>query len=150
MQLFAVLFFALTIPFSAVLADRRGRRATLIWVSVAIAIFGLVLAPMFGSGVTWEVTVFMAVGLGLMGMTYGPLGTMLSELFPPEVRYTGASLTFNLAGILGASLAPYIATWLATNYGLQYVGYYLSLAAVLTLGALLMVGKPRTGKEAWE
>ena len=149
-QLFAVLFFALTIPFSAVLADRRGRRSTLIWVSVAIAIFGLVLAPMFGSGVTWEVTVFMAVGLGLMGMTYGPLGTMLSELFPPEVRYTGASLTFNLAGILGASLAPYIATWLATNYGLQYVGYYLSLAAVLTLGALLMVGKPRTGKEAWE
>ncbi|MGK5002754.1 MFS transporter [Janthinobacterium sp. LB2P70] len=149
-QLFAVLFFALTIPFSAVLADRRGRRSTLIWVSVAIAIFGLVLAPMFGSGVTWEVTVFMAVGLGLMGMTYGPLGTMLSELFPPEVRYTGASLTFNLAGILGASLAPYIATWLATNYGLQYVGYYLSLAAVLTLGALLMVGKPRAGKEAWQ
>ncbi|MNN41298.1 Inner membrane metabolite transport protein YhjE [compost metagenome] len=92
----------------------------------------------------------MAVGLGLMGMTYGPLGTMLSELFPPEVRYTGASLTFNLAGILGASLAPYIATWLATNYGLQYVGYYLSLAAVLTLGALLMVGKPREGKEAWQ
>ena len=149
-QLFAVLFFALTIPFSAVLADRRGRRSTLIWVSVAIAIFGLVLAPMFGSGVTWEVTVFMAVGLGLMGLTYGPLGTMLSELFPPEVRYTGASLTFNLAGILGASLAPYIATWLATNYGLQYVGYYLSLAAVLTLGALLMVGKPRAGKEAWQ
>ncbi|MEG0884828.1 MAG: MFS transporter, partial [Janthinobacterium sp.] len=96
------------------------------------------------------VTLFMAVGLGLMGMTYGPLGTMLSELFPPEVRYTGASLTFNLAGILGASLAPYIATWLATNYGLQYVGYYLSLAAVLTLGALLMVGKPRAGKEAWQ
>ncbi len=149
-QLFAVLFFALTIPFSAILADRRGRRTTLIWVSVAIAIFGLVLAPMFGSGVTWEVTVFMAVGLGLMGMTYGPLGTMLSELFPPEVRYTGASLTFNLAGILGASLAPYIATWLGTNYGLQYVGYYLTLAALLTLGALLLVGKPRPGKEAWE
>lgn len=149
-QLFAVLFFALTIPFSALLADRRGRRSTLIWVSVAIAIFGLVLAPMFGSGVTWEVTLFMSVGLGLMGMTYGPLGTMLSELFPPEVRYTGASLTFNLAGILGASLAPYIATWLATNHGLQYVGYYLSLAALLTLGALLAVGKPRTGKEAWE
>ena len=149
-QLFAVLFFALTIPFSAVLADRRGRRSTLIWVSVAIAIFGLVLAPMFGSGVTWEVTLFMAVGLGLMGMTYGPLGTMLSELFPPAVRYTGASLTFNLAGILGASLAPYIATWLATNHGLQYVGYYLSLAALLTLAALLAVGKPRAGKEVWQ
>jgi MFS family permease len=72
-----------------------------------------------------------------MGLTYGPLGTILSELFPAEVRYTGASLTFNLAGILGASLAPYAATWLATRYGLQYVGYYLSAAAIISLLALL-------------
>ena len=55
----------------------------------------------------------MALGLSLMGMTYGPLGTVLSELFPTAVRYTGSSLTFNFAGIFGASLAPYIATWLA-------------------------------------
>jgi MFS family permease len=86
---------------------------------------------------------FMSLGLGLMGMTYGPLGTMLSELFPAEVRYTGASLTFNLAGILGASLAPYIATWLATNHGLQYVGYYLTAAALLSLAALVATGKPK-------
>ena len=57
----------------------------------------------------------MVVGLALMGMTYGPLGTVLSELFPTAVRYTGSSLTFNLAGIFGASLAPYVATWLATE-----------------------------------
>jgi metabolite-proton symporter len=139
LQLFAVLFFALTIPLSAVWADRKGRRATLIWVSAAIAIFGLVLGPMFGSGDPTEVTIFLSLGLGLMGLTYGPLGTMLSELFPAEVRYTGASLTFNLAGILGASLAPYAATWLATYYGLQYVGYYLSVAAVISLLALLVV-----------
>jgi metabolite-proton symporter len=143
LQLFSVVFFALTIPLSAVLADRHGRRATLIVVSAAIALFGLVLAPMFGSGSMWEVTLFMSLGLALMGMTYGPLGTMLSELFPTEVRYTGASLTFNLGGILGASLAPYIATWLATNYGLQYVGYYLSFAALLSLIALLMTGKTK-------
>ncbi len=140
LQLFAVLFFGLTIPVSALLADRYGRRATLIVVSAAIAVFGLAMAPMFGSGVTLQVTLFMSIGLALMGMTYGPLGTMLSELFPAEVRYTGASLTFNLAGILGASLAPYIATWLATNYGLQYVGYYLSGAALLSLIALLLTG----------
>ncbi|MRW85204.1 MFS transporter [Pseudoduganella sp. FT26W] len=139
LQLFAVLFFALTIPFSAVWADRKGRRSTLIWVSAAIAVFGLVLGPMFGSGDPAEVTIFLSLGLGLMGLTYGPLGTMLSELFPAEVRYTGSSLTFNLAGILGASLAPYAATWLATNHGLQYVGYYLSVAAVISLVALLMV-----------
>lgn len=148
LQLFSVLFFALTIPLSAVLADRYGRRATMIVVSIAIVLFGLVLAPMFGSGSTVEVTLFMSLGLALMGMTYGPLGTMLSELFPAEVRYTGSSLTFNFAGILGASLAPYIATWLASNYGLAYVGYYLSIAALLTLAALLMTGRARALKFA--
>jgi metabolite-proton symporter len=140
-QLFAVLFFGLTIPIAAVWADRHGRARTLIWVSVAIAVFGLVLAPLFGSGSTTQVTVFLSLGLALMGLTYGPLGTMLSELFPAEVRYTGASLTFNLAGILGASLAPYIATWLATHYGLQYVGYYLTGAALISLIALLLARK---------
>ncbi|MDQ2988296.1 MAG: MFS transporter, partial [Pseudomonadota bacterium] len=138
LQLFAVLFFGASIPLSAVLADRYGRRETMIWVSAAIAAFGLVLAPMFGSGSTPTVAAFLAIGLALMGMTYGPLGTLLSEMFPAEVRYTGASLTFNLAGILGASLAPYAATWLATNYGLQYVGYYLSAAALVSLAALLL------------
>ncbi len=135
MQLFSIIFFALTIPLSAVLAE-RGRRRTLISVTVAIGIFGLFLAPMFTAGTTGAVLA-MVVGLSLMGMTYGPLGTVLSELFPTSVRYTGSSLTFNLAGIFGASLAPYIATWLATHYGLQYVGFYLSGAAILTLAGLL-------------
>jgi MFS family permease len=79
----------------------------------------------------------LVVGLSLMGLTYGPLGTVLSELFPTSVRYTGSSLTFNFAGIFGASLAPYVATYLARTYGLVYVGYYLSAAAVLTLIGLL-------------
>jgi MFS family permease len=81
----------------------------------------------------------MAIGLSLMGLTYGPLGTVLSELFPTAVRYTGSSLTFNLAGIFGASLAPYAATWLARTYGLQYVGYYLTGAALLTIAGLLAI-----------
>ncbi|MFL6718573.1 MAG: MFS transporter [Burkholderiaceae bacterium] len=147
-QLFAVLFFALTIPASAVLADRYGRRATMILVSAAIIVFGLALAPLFGSGSMVQVTLFMALGMALMGMTYGPLGTLLSELFPAEVRYTGSSLTFNFAGIIGASLAPYIATWLASHYGLSYVGYYLAAAALLTLLALLATGRARATRFA--
>ena len=139
-QLFSVLFFALTIPVSALLADRIEGRQMLMLVSVAIALFGLVFGPMFGSGSMGMITVFLSLGLGLMGLIYGPLGTALSELFPTEVRYTGLSLTFNLAGILGASLAPYIATWLATTYELAFVGYYLSIAAILTLAALLLAG----------
>ena len=81
--------------------------------------------------------VFLALGLGLMGFTYGPLGTALSELFPTAVRYTGASVAFNLAGIIGASLAPYIATWLAKNHGIAFVGYYLSAAGIVSLVALV-------------
>jgi metabolite-proton symporter len=137
LQMFAVLFFAVTIPISAAIADRHGRYAMLICATVAIIAYGLLFAPLFGSGSTPIVLVFLAVGLALMGLTYGPLGTALTELFPTAVRYTGASLSFNLAGILGASLAPYIATWLATHYGLAYVGYYLSAAGLVTLIALL-------------
>jgi metabolite-proton symporter len=145
LQLFSVVFFALTIPVAAVLADRHGRRTVMIWVSIAIAVFGLLFAPMFGTGNFPIVALFMVLGLSLIGMTYGPIGTLLAELFPAPVRYTGASLAFNLAGILGASLAPYVATWLATHHGLQYVGYYLSGSAVLSLVALLVSDKVPRG-----
>jgi MFS family permease len=76
-------------------------------------------------------------------LTYGPLGTVLSELFPTRIRYTGSSLTFNLTGIFGASLAPYIATWLAQHYGLQWVWYYLTGAAGLTLVGILSIRETR-------
>ncbi|MFC0252076.1 MFS transporter [Massilia consociata] len=144
LQLVSVVFFGLTIPPSALLADRHGRRMAMILVSGAIAVFGLLFGPLFGAGTLLAVGTFMVAGMCLVGFTYGPLGTLLAELFPPEVRYTGASLTFNLAGILGASLAPYAATWLATNYGLPWVGYYLTAAALLSLLALLMAGSART------
>ena len=134
-QLFGVLFFAMTIPISAKIAE-RGRKMTLIGATVAIGAFGFVLAPLLNAGTAGAMAA-MALGLGLMGMTYGPLGTMLSEMFPTPIRYTGSSLTFNFAGIFGASLAPYIATYLADTYGLPYVGYYLTGAAGLTLVGLL-------------
>lgn len=139
MQMFGVLFFALTIPFSSWLADRYGRRSTQMIITCLLILFGFTFGPLFGSGNTFFILVFLALGLALMGLCYGPLGTLLSELFPTQVRYTGASLTFNLAGIFGASLAPYAATYLASHYGLQYVGYYLIGAASITLLALYKV-----------
>jgi metabolite-proton symporter len=135
MQLFSILFFALLIPISAVLAE-RGRRRMLIWVNAAIAVYGLVMAPLFGAGTVGAV-IMLVLGMSLVGLVYGPLGTVLSEFFPTTVRYSGSSLAFNLAGIFGASLAPYAATYLATHYGLQFVGYYLSVAALVSLAGLL-------------
>ena len=137
MQLAGVVFFAGTIPLAAVLAE-RGRKRVMIGITVLIGVFGLFLAPMFQAGPRGAL-LMLIVGLSLMGLTYGPLGTVLSEMFPTPVRYTGSSLAFSIAGIVGASLAPYAATYLASTYGLQYVGYYLSLSAVLTLAGLLMI-----------
>ena len=145
LQMIGVLFFALTIPFSAVMADKYSNRRMLMSAAVLVMIFGLVFQPLFAAGSTLSVLVFLCLGLGLMGLTYGPIGTSLSSLFPTAVRYTGASLTFNLAGILGGSFAPYIAKYLGDHYGLQYVGFYLSAAGLLTFLALLLLGKRANG-----
>lgn len=138
-QLFSILFFVLGIPVSAVLADIFGRKKVLILISTLILFFGFSFSFFMESGSTPMITTFVCIGMGLMGLTYGPVGTFLSELFPTEVRYSGASLTFNLAGILGASFAPLIAIWLAKNYGIGYVGLYLSVAALISVLALLMI-----------
>lgn len=137
LQLIGILFFAVTIPVSAWLAE-RGRRPVMFGVTLLIAAFGLVMAPLFTAGQNGALAM-MIIGLALMGVTYGPLGTVVSEMFPTNVRYTGSSLAFSFAGILGASLAPYAATWLATHYGLRYVGYYLTSVAALTFAGLLMI-----------
>jgi metabolite-proton symporter len=136
-QLFGVLFFAFTIPFSAILAE-RGRRPVMLWVTALIALFGVVLAPLFTASPTRAIFT-MIIGFALMGLTYGPLGTVVSEIFPTPIRYTGSSLAFSLAGILGGSLAPYIAVWLAKTFGLQYVGFYLTSSAILTFLGLLLI-----------
>jgi len=95
-----------------------------------------------------QVMLFLAVGLFLMGLTYGPCGTMLASLYPVQVRYTGASLSFNLAGILGAAPAPYVATWLASRYSLGAVGYYLCAVAAVTALALLAIQRRGTSRQA--
>jgi len=140
-QLFSILFFVAGIPISAVLADKFGRKRILVFISILIMLFGFTFSFFMESGSTAMITSFVCIGMCLMGLTYGPLGTFLSELFPTEVRYSGASLTFNLAGILGASFAPLIAIWLAKNYGIGYVGLYLSLAALISVLALLAIRK---------
>lgn len=139
LQLFATLCFAAFIPLSAIFAEKFGRKATSIGVCIAAAIFGLFFSSMLESGNTLIVFLFLCTGLSIMGLTYGPIGTVLSELFPTSVRYTGSALTFNLAGIFGASFAPLIATKLAETYGLYAVGYYLTAASLLSLIAFLFI-----------
>jgi MFS family permease len=137
----------LTIPISAVIADRIGERAMLSIATLLIIAFGFAFRPLFSAHNTLSVFAFLALGFGLSGLTYGPLGSALANLFPTAVRYTGTSLSFNLAGILGASLAPSIATFLASHYGVAYVGYYLSAAGLISLIALFWIN---LGKQSGE
>ncbi|MFC4605936.1 MFS transporter [Rhodococcus kronopolitis] len=141
LQLVAVFFFAGAIPVSGWLADRYGRRITLLVITGLIMVFGLtfglLLDPVgMGEG---RMLVFLVIGMVLMGLTFGPMSAVLPELFPTNVRYTGSGIAYNTASILGAAVAPFIATWLATSYGVGWVGIYLLIAAAITFVALLVM-----------
>ncbi|MEH0887425.1 MFS transporter [Enterobacter sp. UNJFSC 003] len=139
MLMMAVIGFGVMVPIAGLLADKFGRRSSMIVITTLIILFALfVFPPLLGSGSPTMVMAYLLIGLSLMGLTFGPMGALLPELFPTEVRYTGASFSYNVASILGASVAPYIATWLQANYGLFYVGVYLAAMAALTLIALLL------------
>ncbi len=138
-----VVFFGAFTPVAGLLADRFGRKPVLVSVTVAIIVFGFAMGPLMGGGGTVGVLAFLIVGLSLMGLTFGPMAAVLPELFPTKVRYTGASVAYNLAGLLGASFAPYIATWLAGTLGLNWVGGYLVLVGAITLVALLISRETR-------
>jgi MFS family permease len=99
--------------------------------------FGPMLAPDRASSAM--MLAFLAIGMTLMGLTFGPMSAVLPELFPTNVRYTGSGVSYNSASILGAAVAPFIATWLATTYGVAWVGLYLFIAAILTFVALLVM-----------
>ena len=99
--------------------------------------FGLMLAP--DSATKGSAALFLIIGMTLTGLSFGPMSAVLPELFPTNVRYTGSGISYNMAGILGAAVAPFIATWLAAEHGVAWVGVYLSVVAVLTVIALLLM-----------
>jgi metabolite-proton symporter len=145
LQIIAVLFFAAFVPVAGWLADKYGRRITLIVITSAIIVFGLSFhwfaAP--ESATAGRMLLFMCVGLALMGLTFGPMSAVLPELFPTNVRYTGSGISYNTASILGAAVAPFIATYLVNSYGVGWVGVYLAIAAALTLTALVIMRETR-------
>ncbi len=136
-QLGAIGFMAVGIVASAYLADASGSRRAMMLGCVVAIIASFLLAPMMGAGALLPVWGFLSLGLLSMGLVYGPIGAFLPGLFPARVRYTGASMAFNLGGVLGGGLTPFIALSLAQHGGLAYVGYYVAGAALVSLLALL-------------
>lgn len=143
MQIIGVVFFGIFTLLSGPVADSVGRRKLLIWITVGIGVFGLLfnvfLLPQLDPKFTGALTqAFLVFGFMLMGATFGPMGALLPELFPTNVRYTGSAVSYNVSSILGAALAPIVATalWAAAGGSPWLVGVYLTGSAVLTLIAL--------------
>lgn len=148
MQIIGVVFFGIFTMLAGPLADRIGRRKTLIWVTSGIIIFGFTFSTFLmphenpaGSGTYWSTLVFLIIGFTLMGLTFGPMGALLPELFPTNVRYTGSAIAYNVSSILGAALAPIVALALlsAADGNPWMVGVYLSAMGVLTLIAAFLM-----------
>jgi MFS family permease len=146
LQLIAVVFFAAAIPAAGLLVDRFGRRRVLLTASVAIMCFGAAFTPLLAPGHASRASVlaFLVIGMTLTGLVYGPMSAVLPELFPTNVRYSGSGVSFNIASILGAAVAPFVATWLTVHYGVGRVGWYLIAMALLSLGAQWLMPETRT------
>ncbi|BAN50366.1 putative major facilitator superfamily transporter [Metapseudomonas resinovorans NBRC 106553] len=140
---FAVLFMALATPISAWLSDRLGRKPVLIGGAILAILSGFTMEPLLTQGSVFDVALFLCLSLFLMGVTFAPMGALLPELFPTRVRYTGASAAYNLGGIVGASAAPFFAQKLVTMGGLSWVGGYVSVAAAISLLAVLCLKETR-------
>jgi len=138
MLIIGCVFFGIFTLVAGPLAERFGRRKTLLFTTAGIIVFGALFVPLFGAG-TVGVMALLIIGFTLMGLTFGPMGSVLPELFPTNVRYTGSAISYNVASILGAALAPTIALALLGAAGSPVlVGLYLSAAAVITLIALFI------------
>ena len=139
MLILGVVFFGVFTLISGPLAERWGRRRLLIATTIAIIVFGLLFVPLFSGGLV-GVMGLLIIGFTLMGLTFGPMAAVLPELFPTNVRYTGSAISYNLASILGAAVAPFIAValWAAAGGSPWLVGIYLAAMGIITLVALII------------
>ena len=139
----AVIFMAIATPLSAWAGDIYGRRPVLLIACSIALLSGFFLEPMMNTGKPLIITIFLSMELFLMGAIFAPMGALLPELFPAHLRYSGAGISYNMGGILGASFAPYIAQRLVSEGGLTWVGGYISLAAFISLLAIYLMRETR-------
>ena len=118
------------------MSDRVGRKQIYRWGAILTGVWGLALFPLIDTGNPLMITLAVTVGMIFLGMQYGPQAAYFTELFSTEVRYSGASLGYQIGAILGGALAPTIAVLLWTELGIFFVSLYILLAAGLTLWSL--------------
>ena len=126
---------------AAGMSDRVGRKRVYTWGAVLSGAWAFALFPLVDTGNIIVVTGAISVGLAFVGMQYGPQAAFFTELFSTDVRYSGASLGYQIGAILGGALAPSIAVMLWTTYGVVYVSVYMALAAIATVVCISMLSE---------
>lgn len=139
-QLISIFAFIIGIPLSGQAADHFGRKKMLTAASICMLVFGISFKFFLHPGTSeGRVLVFLCIGMLVMGFIFGPMSAVLPELFPTNVRYTGSGISYNASSILGAAIAPFVATALARSYGVSAVGLYLIVVTVISLIAILIM-----------
>jgi len=142
-MLFAVLIAsAIQVPtqfWAASYSDRHGRRGIFMLGAVLTGVWAFALFPLIDTGEFWLVVLGISGGLAFLGLMYGPQAAFFTELFSTEVRYSGASLGYQIGAIVGGAFAPTIATILWIEYDIVWVSVYIAGASLLSLIAVKML-----------
>ena len=134
--LIAAAFMVPTQFYFSGLSDRIGRKSVYRWGAILTGVWGFALFPLIDTGSPILICVAITMGLLFLGMQYGPQAAYFTELFSTEVRYSGASLGYQIGAIVGGALSPTIAVLLWNNFGIFYVSVYILIAALMTLWSL--------------
>ena len=130
-QIFAIGAFA-------ALSDRVGRRPVYLGGAVFLLLFSFPLFWMVNTGVAPLIWLAMSIAIVALGAMYGPSGAFFSELFSTRVRYSGASLGYQLASAVAGGFAPVIAVALLSAYGYPAVALYMIVMALITITAVYL------------
>ncbi|WP_431879681.1 MFS transporter [Amycolatopsis sacchari] len=139
----AALLWAVALPLAALLGGRVGRKRVLVAGTVATVVWAYPYFALVESGSPVGLVAGTIVAALCIAVTTGPYGAYLSEAFPAEIRYSGASVAYGIGGVLGGAAAPIVATLLvASTGGLGAVGGYVALASLVSLVAVLTLRSP--------
>ena len=142
MLLAVLLASVLQIPaqfMAAAYSDRNGRRGIFMLGAILTGAWAFALFPLIDTGSFWLIVLGLSGGLMFLGMMYGPQAAFFTELFSTEVRYSGASLGYQVGAIIGGAFAPTIATILWTEYSIVWVSVYIAFASALSLISVMML-----------
>jgi MFS family permease len=123
------------------LSDRIGRKGIFMVGAALSGLWAFAIFPLIETGSFLNICVAVAVGLALISLMYGPQAALFAELFPPEVRYSGASLGYQIGSVFGGGFAPIIATALYEEFhSSRALAVYLAGMCVISLLSTVFLG----------